>query len=229
MIDPNSEVTEFVNSSSGIDPTRTSSSIPLLPFNDSIENHLVIIGPTSSGKSTIGQYFETQSNVRHIEASSILRRLLNERGEKMTPSKIKGLFKPDDKAKVAKQVVELVSIKDWTATVITGFRMPEELEYILSELSNVAVVRVSAPRWMRLNRALQNKEGSRSVIMDDFEEKEALENDLGLHTTLLRYPERVVENAAGPGHLKRQLVGLSELVYGREGTRTFSQSQLVSG
>lgn len=171
-------------------------------------SHLVIIGPTNAGKTTAGKFIAKNTDIRHIEASVILRELLAAREMEFNYSNIRVFFRRNHDSRVAEQIVELIATRGWPNTVITGLRSPSELEYINCQLPNVVVVEIIAPRETRLRRALNYQKAPRDEIRDVFFEKESLGQELGLERTLDTYPDHQITNTGPRSQLYDQLSNL---------------------
>lgn len=167
--------------------------------------HLIIIGPTNSGKTMIGRLLQTTLGITHIEASDVLQDLLVEEEREMTPHNIIDFLDATDGVGVAREVVSRIKHNNQKSTVITGFRKPEELEYARSSLSNVVIGRVVASRSKRLERALANSNIPADTAREKFQQKEHLEDELGLKEALKQFPEFEINNQGSMQQLHTQL------------------------
>jgi dephospho-CoA kinase len=155
---------------------------------------IVIIGRTNSGKSTLGKIIEKNTNVIHIEASTILRRLLDSKGMDFSPDNVKTYLRETNHTGVVDKISDIIKESNNDGAVITGLRCPSEIEQLYDEFSNVKVIHVAAPENIRKKRQSYEPNSDLESNLGGFSEKQSLDEELGISETISDYSDFTLEN-----------------------------------
>jgi dephospho-CoA kinase len=166
---------------------------------------LLIVGPTNSGKTTAGKFIQWKLGWRHIEASSILRKILEERGEGMSADSVRDFMNETSRLGVAKRVISHISPDLQDHIVITGFRAPEEIEYFEHNYGSIELLEITASHSLRQRREFSYQQSCESI---PFEKREELDEYLGLNELTSEYAEYSIENASTISDFQEELVSI---------------------
>ena len=149
---------------------------------------ILVTGYSCAGKTTLAQYISKRFGARHIEASDFMRvNFLNIHGlnssfniEKFASVALK--LEPEIVAE--KIIKDIEEYEHQTDIVVTGFRSPDEVEFIRDQLSDrydIHVIKMEADFETRYQRALLRKrEGDATQSRDAFELKDKSQKSMGI-------------------------------------------------
>jgi dephospho-CoA kinase/inosine/xanthosine triphosphate pyrophosphatase family protein len=161
-----------------IDRASHSRQLPLIP------SVFLVVGPTCAGKSTFGEYAAQEFGFRWVEASDIVRMLIDERyGREYTHDAsmfAERLLQEEGADVVARKVVSLLPGVNGEPLVITGFRTIEELELIRREIPDIKVVVLEASERTRYERYIRRSRVNHSGTLPEFKEHDSSQYKYGL-------------------------------------------------
>ncbi len=151
-------------------------------FKEDVSLYL-IVGKLCAGKTTFGEYVSSHYPYRFIEASNIMRLIAEENGIKApTPLYLaKEIFHAKGPDIIARYIVGLYGKDLCNNTIITGFRLIEELQYIRSQFPNsTKVVFIDVSERTRFERHLQRGRIEDIKTLLDFQEHDRQQWRFGL-------------------------------------------------
>ena len=151
-------------------------------------NLLILVGYSCAGKTTVAQYGDEHHNFIHIEASDFMKLNFHERHGAKSDYNIEKFasvaLKEQPEIVASKIIDEMSDYPEQMNVVITGFRSPKEVEYLISGLSNVYsinIIKIQADFELRLGRALKRKRtGDEATSKIELENKDRAQHEMGL-------------------------------------------------
>jgi dephospho-CoA kinase/inosine/xanthosine triphosphate pyrophosphatase family protein len=144
----------------------------------------LVVGPTCSGKSTLGAIAQTYTDAEVVDASSIVRVLREERGEKDVPI---GSFATRLLSNEGPDVVARHIWPKWvdersreSPLIITGFRAIEEVEFFRESTEDIRVISIETPPRIRYERYQSRAAREPINTFAAFEVHDAEQHSLGL-------------------------------------------------
>jgi inosine/xanthosine triphosphate pyrophosphatase family protein/adenylate kinase family enzyme len=143
---------------------------------------ILVIGATCAGKTTFAERADIVHNLRHVEASSIVRMQSGQRFDSAA-SALESAKEVLDKGGpdiIARQVLKQYAEELRTGLVLTGFRTIEELLVVCTEVPSTRVVFVDASDRTRFERNLKRGRYQDARTMDAFRKLDEGQSSLGL-------------------------------------------------
>lgn len=157
---------------------------------------VAVIGPTCAGKTEFGRQASTTDNIRHIEASSVLRDLSSPGDTSKDSFELaKDLLAELGPDVVTRRIVEQVlpgSRED--TVVITGLRTIEEIAYLRRRVNAVRVIFLRADRRTRYQRQIQRARPGFTGTIEEFRERDKQQEYFGLLSVGKDLADEVMEN-----------------------------------
>lgn len=144
---------------------------------------ILVVGPTCSGKTTFGDRATSVMESRVIDASSIVRMILEDQESQGgdTGKLARELLEIEGYDVVARRIISLIGDEAASPIVIvTGFRAIQELETFRDTYRDVTVVALESSQRVRYERYLRR--GTRGTLdtFEDFRRHDAAQFELGL-------------------------------------------------
>jgi dephospho-CoA kinase/inosine/xanthosine triphosphate pyrophosphatase family protein len=142
----------------------------------------VAVGFPGAGKTTLGEYLAARRDVLFIEASDVMRELGERyRRESLDGSALARRVVNDQGADaIAIRALELASKAEGRPVVITGFRLVEEIEYVIEHEPDVIVLNIEASERVRLERHLRRGRPGAPRSLEELKELDAEQAGFGL-------------------------------------------------
>lgn len=145
----------------------------------------IICGATCAGKTVLASALTRLHAYRHIEASDFMRCALYARHGYNNNMKTQDFARSaleKDPGIVARQISEYLKGAPKTGLVITGFRSPDEIKILQSELSgmDLEVLFIEANLQVRYKRNLKRRRSDAPMTFQEFERKNDVQNSMGL-------------------------------------------------
>jgi len=149
------------------------------------EPTFILCGPTCAGKSTLAQYLSDYHNYFHVEASDFMWLKFYERHGVDSGIKIGNFAKEMlniNPSIVTEQLVEYFKNITDQNIVISGFRNPNEVDYMInkSQFTNIELLYINADVQIRYKRELDRNRSDAVNDFSGFQEKDKLQHGLGL-------------------------------------------------
>ncbi|WP_440856617.1 non-canonical purine NTP pyrophosphatase [Pseudomonas syringae] len=157
----------------------------------------IICGATCAGKTVLASALTRLHAYQHIEASDFMRCALYSRHGYTTTMKIQD-FAIDalkkDPGIVARQISSYVKNMPTTGIVITGFRSPEEIEFLEEELSGITIetLYIDSSFETRYQRNCKRNRADAPINLSAFRKKNDAQNAMGLDA--IREQSRIIQN-----------------------------------
>jgi dephospho-CoA kinase/inosine/xanthosine triphosphate pyrophosphatase family protein len=154
-------------------------------FIDGINCHIVY-GLSCAGKTTIATYLINKYEFLHIEASDFMHQIYREKHGLNSSIQIGRFAKEILRTTpliVAERVLKYIQENESLNLIITGFRLPQEVEYIETELSTqykINKVLLSADRKLRLQRESLRARSMTAINEEKLQERDERELEMGL-------------------------------------------------
>lgn len=164
-----------------------------------------ITGLASAGKDTSAQHIINEYSYEWLNFSDILVEEAEERGiepTKMNLSEIGDEYREEyGMGGLAKGILEKMKKADSNKFVITGFRSPEEVDYIRNHVEDFILVEISTDRELRWKRRKQEDPADK----DDFFERDRRDKESKGLGKVIEMADEVVENNSSFEDLYEQL------------------------
>lgn len=164
-------------------------------------DHLILVGPTCAGKSTLASHLAKKYGYFHLEASDFMHQKFYELHGVNTDLKI-GDFAQEALLENPCIVAELVTehmnrLKD-TPVIISGFRNPKEIQCFLEKYKcDINIVYIDADIKIRYERNKNRKRKDDEITFEKFEEKDRQQGNMGLREMHILYQETELLNEQG--------------------------------
>ena len=176
-------------------PYERNAQLQLLP----LEPVYVVVGPTCTGKTTMGEHLSREKHsFLWIEASAIMRTLCESSQITGLDSfqMAKELLTAHGMDAVANHIVHILEQSKPRPIVITGFRTLEEIEIMLRKIQNVHVVHVDSPERLRYERFLERGRSKSKTTLTDFRAIDSQQAEFGLTNIASDVSEYQIKNEA---------------------------------
>lgn len=156
-------------------------------------DHLILVGPTCAGKSTLASYLAEKYGYFHLEASDFMHQKFYELHGVNTDLKIgdfaqKALL--ENPCIVADLVAEHMNRLKDTPVIISGFRNPQEIQCFLEKYKcDINIVYIDADIQIRYERNMNRKRKDDENTFEKFGEKDRQQADMGLNEMHSLYKE----------------------------------------
>jgi len=175
-------------------------------FENNIQCHIVV-GLTCAGKTTTANYLINECDFLHVEASDFMHEIYREHHGIDSDIEIgkfaKELLKRQPTI-VAKQIFEYLKDFQIQNTVITGFRLAEESEYIENILSNTHKIKrivISASRSIREDRKSERNRVGDVKSTECLENRDKREMEMGMSALISHNDNVDIKNESTFEHL----------------------------
>ncbi|MBS1825868.1 MAG: AAA family ATPase [Acidobacteria bacterium] len=174
---------------------RAASQQSLFPV---VRQVVIVVGPTCSGKTTMGHYVAEIEGWTYIDASDVVRILRSRRDRESEEISdfAHDLLANEGPDVVARFIFETyLSDQDQRNVIITGFRAIEEVQFFRNTVENVRVISLEAPQRVRFLRYLERNSRTRIGSLDEFKLHDERQFRLGLLRVAADISDIRVENA----------------------------------
>lgn len=161
-------------------------------------DHLILVGPTCAGKSTLATHLSENYGYFHLEASDFMHQKFYELHGVNTELTI-GNFAQKALLENPCIVADLIadhmnSLKD-TPVIISGFRHPLEIECFLKKYKcDIKIVYINADILIRYERNRNRKRKDDEITFEKFKEKDHQQADMGLMDMFTHYQGTELKN-----------------------------------
>lgn len=146
----------------------------------------IVVGLSCTGKTTIADYLVEKHSFLHIEASDFMHLIYLETHGERSDIKI-GEFAQrilnERPTLVAEKVLDFLEKYNWSNVIITGFRKPEEVDFILNNYltsGSIKVINIIADIDLRIKRKQIRNRSETTSSMEDFHDRDRRELAMGL-------------------------------------------------
>lgn len=177
---------------------------------------LLVVGPSCAGKSTMGDHLAAAHGACHIEASEVLRRLLDEDHTPGTWYREPAGF---DYVRIADRIVEMLAACGRGLVVVSGLRTLAELDRINARVRGAELVYVDADAGVRYRRCAKRDRADVAehlVMFDDLDRHPA-------HTLLPAARQRAAVVIVNGGSMAGYLDAIDRLADSAEPARLAGQ------
>jgi dephospho-CoA kinase/inosine/xanthosine triphosphate pyrophosphatase family protein len=176
----------------------------------------VVVGKLCAGKTTLGEYVSSRYQYRFIEASSVMRLIAEENGiNAPTPLYLaKEVFDSKGPDIIARYIVGMYEKDLSNGTIISGFRLIEEVKYIRGQFPNCKVVFIDASERTRFERHLRRGRIENIRTLEDFREHDKQQLLFGLLPIAHNLADIKIENEGTIEYYHAQIDALLEGAYG---------------
>jgi dephospho-CoA kinase/inosine/xanthosine triphosphate pyrophosphatase family protein len=144
---------------------------------------ILVIGPTCSGKTTLGAYVQQNLDWQVVDASSVVRSLrdIREASEIDIADFAHDLLDRQGADVVAREISERFGEPTLSnGLIVTGFRAIEEIELFREKHENVKVISVEAPERLRYDRYVRRGTRRKMNTLIEFRAYDQRQHELGL-------------------------------------------------
>lgn len=164
-------------------------------------DHLILVGPTCAGKSTLASHLAEKYGYFHLEASDFMHQKFYELHGVNTDLKIGDFAQEallENPCIVADLIVEHMNRLKDTPVIISGFRNPQEIQCFLEKYKcDINIVHINANIEIRYERNTNRKRKDDVITFEKFEEKDRQQADMGLREMHVAYQETELLNEQG--------------------------------
>ncbi|AFV97820.1 MULTISPECIES: non-canonical purine NTP pyrophosphatase [unclassified Sulfuricurvum] len=161
-------------------------------------DHLILVGPTCAGKSTLASHLAEKYGYFHLEASDFMHQKFYELHGVNTDLKIGDFAQEallENPCIVADLIVEHMNRLKDTPVIISGFRNPQEIQCFLEKYKcDINIVYIDADIEIRYERNKNRKRKDDEITFEKFEEKDRQQADMGLKEMRVIYQENELLN-----------------------------------
>jgi dephospho-CoA kinase/inosine/xanthosine triphosphate pyrophosphatase family protein len=146
----------------------------------------VVCGPSCSGKSTLADHLTQKYNYYHIEASDYMHLSFYNRHGVSSGIKIADFAEQalkENSSIVADQIVKDINKLKLTPVIVTGFRSPLEIEYLVRNYNGglyIQSVFVDADQEERHKRSLKRDRHDAQKTLEEFKARDEQQGNMGL-------------------------------------------------
>lgn len=159
----------------------------------------VVVGATCAGKTTFALRAAEKHDLRHIEASDIVRSLDTPKDEEAPASFAARVLEQHGADVVARRILELYGADLDAGFVISGFRTLQELLTFRDAVPRTKVVLVEAVDRMRFERYLARGRTGKVSTLDEFRALDTEQAQFGLLTVAGQIPDIRITNESDLG------------------------------
>src|SRR6266516_812179 len=148
---------------------------------------ICIVGPSCAGKTTMSEWLEKRYDLIRLEASDFAAaRHIAESADEPIIDYVDRVFTEQGKHTFAVAVVEKIEANAYnpSSVIISGFRAPEEIDYIQTRFGPVRVFGVYANSRIRFERSIQRQRPQSPKTYEDFIIKDMREYGFGIANCL---------------------------------------------
>lgn len=164
-------------------------------------DHLILVGPTCAGKSTLASHLAEKYGYFHLEASDFMHQKFYELHDVNTELTIGNFAQKallENPCIVADLVAEHMNRLKDTPVIISGFRNPQEIQCFLEKYKcDINIVYINADIQIRYERNTNRKRKDDENTFEKFEEKDRQQADMGLVEMYSLYKESELLNEKG--------------------------------
>lgn len=161
-------------------------------------DHLILVGPTCAGKSTLASHLAEKYGYFHLEASDFMHQKFYELHGVNTELKIGDFAQKvllENPCIVADLVTEHMNRLKETPVIISGFRNPKEIQCFLEKYKcDINIVYIDADIQIRYERNKNRKRKDDEITFEKFVEKDCQQADMGLREMHATYQETELLN-----------------------------------
>jgi adenylate kinase family enzyme len=164
-------------------------------------DHLILVGPTCAGKSTLASHLAEKYGYFHLEASDFMHQKFYELHGVNTDLKIGDFAQEallENPCIVADLIVEHMNRLKDTPVIVSGFRNPQEIQCFLEKYKcDINIVHINANIEIRYDRNKKRKRKDDEITFEKFEEKDQQQGEMGLYEMYSLYKESELLNEKG--------------------------------
>jgi adenylate kinase family enzyme/inosine/xanthosine triphosphate pyrophosphatase family protein len=164
-------------------------------------DHLILVGPTCAGKSTLASHLAEKYGYFHLEASDFMHQKFYELHGVNTELTIGNFAQKallENPCIVADLVAEHMNRLKDTPVIISGFRNPQEIQCFLKKYKcDINIIHINADIQIRYERNMNRQRKDDEIIFEKFEEKDQKQGEMGLYEMYSLYKESELLNEKG--------------------------------
>lgn len=192
---------EYLERHQEIHANINTNSLTQINFDFDFDNKLfVICGPSCAGKTVLAEYLAEKYGYIHIEASDYMYLSYYQRHGVSSNLKISDFAQQALKEKpeiVAEQIIRSIHRFEPMPFIITGFRSPEEFNWLIKNYSgklSVELVYINAEQETRYLRSTKRQREAEADSKSEFLLRDQQQGAMGLTKIKANYPKNIISN-----------------------------------